>query len=1117
MSANYNSLRVFILLFAAFCAFAIYQNDKKLIVKGKVTSAQGKAIAEAKITLHEKGGAQVASAVTDNRGRYSIPVPYDKEYNLYYEAKEHVSMFLEIDAFIPPGKENRDFIYSPRIVMEMETKTEYNLNVFARKPLTRIKYDETYDQFIEDLDVLQAFIEGANEPEGLVVLGKIYNQDKLVIPNAEIKIIKDDTLFQRVFADDKGAFEIKVPYLAAYKMEVSAPTYTQTLLEFDAELPESSLRKEFIVEPQIQLATKQDFDVNLDAFKMVQRKMKYDEKEKKFVEDVKVNESFLEVLNEPKRFPITVEGQLIDKDNKGIPNVTVVLKEKNKTIVQTKTDSIGIYTFKAPPHKELMVKMEAKGFESMHYALNTHSEDENKRIGQMQVKAPNIEMFKRGRADINPQAFKEAATVINVDPAEKLVVEDSVQKEVFTVKLKDLTNVNPDYLQALQPYPANYQYLNLKANVVDVNGKKMENARVSLKIDGFEFDSAYTDKKGRFIMRVPYDRKYELHVGKEDFHTLHMIVDSKMPDERKTSAQNFEPQFQMIPIGFPDINPIAFERPFTRLKYNPLQNLFVDDSAVYEEFMTDLYGDRKPPREPTYIAYSNKLITEDKKDIRNAKVFLKEDSGNILDSTITDRSGNFSLKVPYNKQVRIIHEADNHFRTFVELDTRVAEEPEKNDTILVAPIALVSKDVKGIDPQTFNKPVAKLTVDPVEKKIVMNEKVRKDFEEDLVVAKQFALLETKKLTIDGRVKSIDNKNLEGITVFLKENNSVIDSTKSDRRGRYAFNLAYKKNVQVAFASQNHYEAYYKVNTEVPIENVKEHNVTAPDVKLVEVTEKEIDKSVLTKPIHTITYNPVSNSFIPEEKTADVYYASLLEPKRIREEKEKEEARLLAIAEAEEARARKVTAVEVKESKEKAPKKKEDAVVAVEQEVAVAKKKEQSQSDKSESAGNINNSMANVIKRDTALTRTFTPTVLNRTSISNIQVQNISLAELNERTPPKDENVQQRIQETGRISELAAISSIMKRKGNASPIAVDSVLKITPPTFIYNSVRDKGVYFVEVNKVISDGKIYEFAHVINWFKFNDYYINGNKISAREFNDELNKYKEYAAKNEQFAQN
>lgn len=1127
-TAKSSFLRIVLLSFALlFSALSFAQKTGQLVVKGTALDGSGKPISGVAVNLVQSD-VVLYSDTTKNNGRFEIPIEFMKKYNLQFVAKGFYTSFAAIDANIDSSRISKKYVYTLYVSLpNIDTSASYNENTFRNKPFLKIFWSDLERKFTQSDDDLESFVADVYDPEGLKLYGVLKNNNGQNLSNVKLLIMEGNKIKDSIRTDSLGNFDYKIAHNNIAKISIESDGHYPMFLDVNTLLPKEHSKKEFNLTEQISLIPKSENNINPEAFKQSYKKIAFNETETKFEKVEKITTDFEKVLNEPKAFPVNVTGQLTADSGISLANTQVVIYDKNtnKIINTATTDSLGNYQLNAPMRDGLDIKFVRDGYLSPYVELDASvSNDEADSINTTEVnksvELPPIPLLNENASQMSPEILTEPIAEVNFNNLNKKFE----VKKSNTDNLKAVTDSLKKFAEAdTFSYPTDWGKLVVQSRVYEF-GADAGVSKVTVKLlreSGHVVEETLTDAQGLYNLSIPFKGQFKLVYEKRGYFSEFLLVNTDLKGDTKKMSKYKKfgiPEFPLVNKRISktrEINPDAFGNPITKIEYNGKK--FEEDFEMIQAFIQDLNG---PFKDRTVII--NGVLAGDfsRKENDNFWLLLKENN-EVIDTVPFDKKGRYELVLEYDKTYQLELDSEEYFKTFSEINTHtnLARLERENQKFTARDFTIVRLNPDFEDEESlFSNAIQKIYIDPISHIVKENKRLNEEFNNSF----NNALKEIERLkrfiAFSGRVRDTESNRLKDIKVYLYEQDAIIDSALTDRRGGYELKAPFRRMLKVVYKSANHHETFVEINTKAPKEAIVDMKADIIDVVLAQKSEEYIDKNILKKPFTQLLFDEEKSIFKNNTEMGDSYVYDLLAPKRAKlaeEQRQKQIEDSISKIKAPKDTTTKVLAVKEvkekaprikKESKEKAPKNlngKDDSELAKAKAVNQATKNDFTEELARSVSGNrdVLTPIVKVLNKESNLTSI---------KLTSLESPKINLNDFS-RYVRKDEDIEAKQTQAQLFNELALVRSYTLRRENPVKIDVDSIFTLPQMVKIESHSRLINVYQVETDIVRTQGKKIEFVAVTNWFIFSNHYKNGVKINEEEYLTELNNYRKLANQN------
>jgi hypothetical protein len=1087
--------------------FLAFENTGRLKIKGSISDPDGKPLGDVKVTLKEFDKV-ISTTTTTGGGKFSIEVEYQQKQTIHFENDGFVKMYLQVISDIPLPKSDKNYTFSPALFLVAEG-SDFNLNVF-KKPFTRIVYDPLEDLFIQDDSALDDFVAETNEPEGVIFKGQLTANDSNKIDSATINVYEGKDLTESIIVDSTGNYEFKVFHNKQAKIQILAKNYYPTFFSLNTTLNDSLSQFEYEVSPKLELISKKTEYINPYAFEKPITEFVFNPDSGSFASNEVVKTEFIEVLGEPKKLPIEIQGVALDSAGKPLANVDVNIKEGERVISANRTSKNGEYAVKAPYDKDLTLEFSGDKYHIQVMDINTEREDKTK-FEKITIKTPPAKIYTKDDAYIEEKLFEKSMAFIQLGDTVVKYEEDTAVRKEFEQAIAKSKEKNA-FVVALanEKYPDTFGYLYLDGKVGSITGDKLDSAKVTAYVGNVLVKQLITDRKGIFEMELEYQKEFSVTVERRGYSAMNFIVDSKGPTDIADKDNTHKMDIPMIPVDFEGLNTEAYQMPFTKIYYDTIQRETIDDEAVLAAFQKRL-NTPEVDLIPKKLIVNSSVQDFSRRTHKDLAIYVKEGE-TIVDTLEINREGEYQASLDYNKVYKIEYDGEQFFNSFFEVNTSISGSA-KPDTSSMGPVKVFQKDDPTIvDPLIFQNPVAKVAYNPLTSDFTEDPLVAQQFANGIVESQLLAEIASKRVTVKGLVKDISAKRLKSVKVYVVDNFEKIDSVETDRRGEFSVQMPFQKNLKLKFESSSFYDGQASVDSRMPQDSIRNYTVNMSQITLVPENTEDIDVTAMGLPIQRIYYELASANFIEDSLANEQFLAKLWAPKEekerlLAEEKAKNAATQIQTTPATSKTLGILTAQKMTQSAPLAmpPPLESDMSVFDSQDQQNEKEKEQSMAEKSSEAQDF---LMSMMAPDTAKPKeSFKNAQLDSEILDDIEFVDFELPEVEE----VNENLLQQQEDVMAFNELIA-TSFLGRGVDIDSISIDSTLKVKRPIRVSYStvgVNKDGVnqiFATYRTKIIDGDSIIDIIKKENWFDLapRDFYLNSEKISSKEYITILEKY-------------
>ena len=666
-----------------------YENEGKLKIKGVVKDPDGEFIDEEITVTLKEFGKEVSKTSTNAVGKFSLEVDYQKTQTLHFDAKGYVSMHIQIDSRIPLPKSDKNYTISPYLNLLSDTVKNINLSVF-RKPFTRIVYFPIDDFFDVDASSLDEFIAESNEDPKVYIKASLSANDSIPVKKGKANIIVDEKVVESVEIDSTGAFEFKLFYDKKATVELEVDGYYPSYIELDTKAPSNFSASDFEFSPVIKIISKSTEYINPKAFDLPVTQFKFNEDSAKITYNTAAIDTFQTVLDESKKLPIEVYGNVIDSAGEPLKAIQVRLKDGDEELAYMETKKNGSYILKAPFDKDMYLEFSNELYHKNIVELNT--ERESKEFKKIELEAPEITMYLLNDAYVDEKTFDEPVAYLEYQDSTNNFTADQDVIEKFEKSLDKVIETNTPIVElANEEYPVEYKYVALKGMVEDVQeGRELDSATVKVFVGPVEVHSVTTNKKGQYNISLNYEKTYRIEVKRKGFFNMQFEFDTHIPEEDRTRVAEQESDVSMFSKES-GMNPFAFKMLFNKVYHDTLVTKRIEFANENYSFSFEGEGFYTSFVELTTVAPGEgKLDTVSTDPV---KVFSKIDD---YDPLIFQ---NPASKLDYNasaSSISVDSSVINYFYAEIDRTAKLAELSTKRLSIIGYAKDLTDRRLKGV-------------------------------------------------------------------------------------------------------------------------------------------------------------------------------------------------------------------------------------------------------------------------------------------------------------------------------------------------------------------------------------------------------------------------------------
>ena len=620
---------------------------KRIVLTGMIASTAGTPLNNTVITVRD-GDVLVEEIMVDS-SNFKVNLPYQSIVHVRFKTNGYHDSYISFNTNMDGDEMTK--MQSMNIDVELISRDETEINSTAfQKPMAKYYYQADKSTFVSDSSTNAAFLALLNSPLPLpdtaisktfvTIRGTVVDPTTgfKKVPEARVRVLNENRDMVSSFSTDKkGRYDVTLGLNKIYYLEVEKDGFLATQIKFDTHVPEGLEKKDLeeqygrdlqIIHPDASYPGKDGKEFKVRQEMLEQNESMafiYDPEYKEFIEDSKVADAFAESIlaykepvddeipavtlaqieeakrlddeklaaekmeaqrlaalallaaNKKVKIPeMNLAGKVVDERNVPIQGVEIALYDGRKKIGQVETDSLGNYNLKdLPVQKELKLKIEGDNLHSVTADINTKYPDSLEPKSDIII-LPTLKAYTKSNTGINTDAFAYDWQKVAYDRKSNRFMLDEKTPTLYANKL----NSTPDN-----------QYLVVDGRAKDQKGKSMPNAKILVSSSGRVVDTVYTDKKGRYKLKLDYQKDYRLQVTKEGYESTFAAVstNTSKKDERLIDKKIKSFNLLLVNKNEKNVNKKVFDKPYSRVAYDPKLNEFVEVSSVNNSFLADLY------------------------------------------------------------------------------------------------------------------------------------------------------------------------------------------------------------------------------------------------------------------------------------------------------------------------------------------------------------------------------------------------------------------------------------------------------------------------------------------------------------------------------------------------
>lgn len=1082
--------------------------EGKLSVSGRIKNEKKKDLDSTLILITDSTGKiHLDSIFSDNKGKFSFELDYNKIYRTYYSKPGYVTIFDEYRTQVPIGKLYKDLAYSVNKTMFSDS-SDFNQRAADRHPVLNVSFNKAYDAFFEDFEGVTAFLDEITKPNvGEMNITGVF-QDSLT-DSFNVQVLALDTLgfeLAQTVSDKDGKYQVTVPLMNKIQLKFISGDHYESFAMVNTKVPQDKSATDFNVNQNFVLVNKIDTTINKDAFENPIARIEHLGETGEFVENPLVAGIFNdELLINERRILLT--GLMFDKLDNSILNTKITVKDGDRIIDEVVTDS-NYFEVKLPFEAIAHVYFNSNDYYESFISYNTNlSAEEMQKNKKLSTK---VELYSRERTDINPLAFNYPTSKYFYDRKAAAYASDTSASNEFLAILE----------KSDEPLGTadSKGFLVIRGMITDpsIGNKKVPDARVRVLDEDKQVLSAFgADKKGRYQTKLGLNKTYYLEVEKEEYLPTQIKFDTRVA--QKSSDTTLEQIGVLLPVIHQD-NKIGDKPvPASIVEEYPTTAFYIDstltlteDNDVFDQFAEAVknYVDpaaevptvtlavieeekrkkdelerinKKLPKIPE-LRIAGKIVDERNLPISGALVSLTE-SNKTLEETKTDSLGNYNIQIPTQKNMDLLVSGDNLHTVKTNVNTIYPDTLEPKSDILVLPdLKAYNKANVSVNPKAFEQNWQAVAYNPSTNSFKLDEETPNEFVNVLK-----STPDNQYLLVNGRAKDQKGRNISDAQIVVRANGSVITTLFTDKKGRYDAKLEYQKDYRFEVKKDGYSGTFAALSTKTnnDKERLIDKKVKSLNLLLVSKDEKNLNDKVFYRPYAQVAYDPKSDEFIEVAEVTDEFLADMyIEETKDEDGKKEYQLKSTVVASSYEVSDTKG----YKEYVSRAGASKDAAQQRTQNKNAASKAASPFMGVFTDALTGIQQSRRTQI-RDVSLT------------LNEIYNARISLSQ--QRKLEVDENMVEANEQKSIMNNI--IASALGMRGDADLVSTDSTLNINIIPRINHFVEGTPIYKITRDQVFVERKKIEYVNTVDWWFWNTYYKNNEKINESVYTAELDSLK------------
>jgi hypothetical protein len=266
----------------------------------------------------------------------------------------------------------------------------------------------------------------------LLLKGTVLDKKNNPAPGVMVALMDKRKAATTSLTDEKGKYQIEVPYNKSNEIKFSGPDIYPTTLIVEAALPKGTEEKSDTTSLPAMTAYKlDDPDVNPEAFKSPWQKIYYDAGLKSFLADKEVSNAFSQKLTTtPDNRLLLVEGKTVNSKGKSIEDAKVYLISNNVVLDSAISDNRGRYAFRLPYQREYRLTTKTPGYFETYAAVSTKTANSDEKLLDKKLKNFDLILVKKDEQRINSATLYTPTALARYDADKgEFVIDENVDKQ----------------------------------------------------------------------------------------------------------------------------------------------------------------------------------------------------------------------------------------------------------------------------------------------------------------------------------------------------------------------------------------------------------------------------------------------------------------------------------------------------------------------------------------------------------------------------------------------------------------------------------------------------------------------------------------------------------------
>jgi len=657
-------------------------NVGALVVQGNLKGEADSLVSKVKVFAVSKSGEILDSSYTAEDGSYEIETPLqEEEVKISFESPKIHNTFFTVNSQVDSTATESEYFYQNET--EVFAALDSNLNTRAfKRPTLKIAYNAEKTGFEGIVPVNDRFVEKLNTPiyDSMKVIGRLFAENDKNIGGTLIKVIENDStvLFTKLVPAGDSIFDLNIPINKTLNIVYESPGFHESFIQVDSRVNDEKLN---VLNTNVTLFDTLNELHNPQAFNRPTEKFFYNDASSQFESDETVAAVFKRTLGEEPSAreatgSVLLTGVTRNSQGKKLGDVELIFMEDGLEVFRDTSDNKGRYEAKLKLNKSYRMYSSKEGFYKHFMDINTKVP--KAQYDDKYALSPPIILFSEDLPEItNPIGFEQLPfEVLNYSQTED---QFQISQSAFD-DLRDVVTRAPfeqlaeqdtsEGLDEIPVYTVENTFLTVKGKIRDMNDKRLKDVQVFLMEENDIIQITASDNAGQYELDAPYDRELEVKFMDDDYFEAYF----QLFTDADSSYKNRELELQDMVLyarANDNINPLAFDKPRDRFVFDPIADALEPDVKVRYEFNRML----ETPLEKPLLTLSGRVKKNSGGYMNNVKVYLRNDTA-IVDSTLTNRKGEYQINIPYNSKYQLSFAEEKHHETYIDVDTRTALEEQ---------------------------------------------------------------------------------------------------------------------------------------------------------------------------------------------------------------------------------------------------------------------------------------------------------------------------------------------------------------------------------------------------------------------------------------------------------